>query len=97
MSFYIEPSTNVALPLFQFASNYQAVTFGKETSELAIFSYLDDSVTPPTGQDVKVLQNWYVCESYYLGYSYQTLNWALGTAAPQNPSCVKVKALREFV
>lgn len=98
MSFYVDPSTNVALPLFEPGYTSQQVTFGDE-DDLAIFSYLDDTQTPPTGQEVKVLKNWYVCQSYFTGYQYQTLNWVLGNedAEPQNPSCVKVEVQRDFV
>jgi hypothetical protein len=99
MSFYVDPSSNVALPLFEPGYSENWVTFDQEEDLLAIFTYLDDTHTPPTGDKVKVLKNWYVCQSYYIGYQYQTLNWVLGdeNAVPQNPSCVKVDVQREFV
>jgi hypothetical protein len=99
MSFYVDPSTNVALPLFEPGYETQNVAFEQSTGAMAIFSYLDDTVTPPTVDKVRVLKNWYVCEYYFSGYVYHTLNWVLGDASakPQNPSCVKVQVHRKFV
>jgi hypothetical protein len=96
MSFYVDPSTNVAMPMFQPGYDQQQVMFD-EKSQMGIYSYLDDTVTPPTYQNVTVLKNWYVCQTYYTGYTYETLAWALGneSAKPQNPSCVKVEVQRK--
>ncbi|KAK2766282.1 hypothetical protein FQN54_007799 [Arachnomyces sp. PD_36] len=98
MSFWSDPSTNVALPLLQPGYDAQYVSFGEE-DRLAIISYLDDTKTPPTGDSAYALKNWYVCQSYFSGYQYQTLNWVFGNAEakPQNPSCVKVDVVREFI
>ncbi|CAL5868417.1 uncharacterized protein PFLUO_LOCUS2642 [Penicillium psychrofluorescens] len=99
MSFYVDPGTNVALPLFEPSYESQYVAFEEGTGAMVIFSYLDDTVTPPTDTKVKVLKNWYACEYNYSGYVYHTLNFVLGdaTAKPQNPSCVKVQVHRKFV
>jgi len=96
MSFYTDPSTNVALPLFEPGYGRQYVAAESKTGRLAVLSYLDDSHTPPTGDKVRALSNWYVCQSYYTGYQYRTLNWVLGNGSqkPQNPSCVKVEVQR---
>lgn len=96
MSFYVDPSSNVALPMFQPGYDQQQVMFD-ETSQMGIYTYLDDTVTPPTAQNVTILKNWYVCQTYYTGYTYETLAWALGneSAKPQNPSCVKVQVQRK--
>lgn len=98
MSFYVDPSTNVAMPLFQPSYDQQQVMFDKD-GLMGIYSYLDDSVTPPKDDKVKVLKNWYVCETNYSAYQYRTLNWVLGNgkAEPQNPSCVKVQVHRKFL
>ncbi|CAI7647721.1 unnamed protein product [Penicillium pancosmium] len=98
MSFYVDPSTNVAMPLFQPSYDEQQVMFDKD-GLMGIYSYLDDSVTPPKDDKVKVLKNWYVCETNYSAYQYRTLNWVLGNgkAKPQNPSCVKVQVHRKFL
>lgn len=98
MSFWVDPSTNVALPLFQPSYDTTYVTFEKETQELAIAAFYDDTKTPPKS-GTYIRKNWYVCQTQYLGYQYQTLNWVIGTgkAIPQNPSCVKVQVVRKFV
>ena len=74
MNFYIDPSTNVALPLFEPSYDVQYVAFDKN-AELVVYSYLDDTQTPPASVNAKALKNWYVCQSNYLGYQYHTLNW----------------------
>lgn len=98
MSFYSDPSTNVAMPMFEPSYDQQDVFFDK-SGQMAIYSYLNDAVTPPTGETVRVLKNWYICETYYSAYTYTTLNWVLGNskAKPQNPSCVKVQVERKFI
>ncbi|RCI08387.1 hypothetical protein L249_8859 [Ophiocordyceps polyrhachis-furcata BCC 54312] len=98
MSFSVEPSTNVALPLFEPSPSSQYVTFDRQ-GRLAIVSYLDDTHSPPSGSQPRGLRNWYLCHTYYSAYSYHTLNWVLGSgkAKPQNPSCVKVEVRRLYV
>ncbi|KAJ5523411.1 hypothetical protein N7513_012955 [Penicillium frequentans] len=98
MSFYSDPSTNVAMPMFMPSYDQQEVFFNKNNI-MGIYSYLNDAVTPPTGDSVKVLKNWYVCETYYAAYTYRTLNWVMGNGSqkPQNPSCVKVEVERKFL
>lgn len=98
MEFYVDPSTNVALPLFEPSYTSQYVSFDDEEL-LSIISYLDDSATPPTSVTAKGLKNWYLCETNYSGYQYTTLSWVLGNsdAKPQNPSCVKIEVERKFV
>lgn len=99
MSFYTDPSTNVALLLFEPGYTTQYVTFDKNNGQLALFSYLNDRVIPPTENKVQVLKNWYVCRTNFSGYQYRTLNWVMGDsrAKPQNPSCVKVEVQRKFI
>ncbi|RDA94625.1 hypothetical protein CP533_2485 [Ophiocordyceps camponoti-saundersi (nom. inval.)] len=98
MSFSIEPSTNVALALFEPSPSSQYVTFDKE-GRLAIISYLDDTRSPPSGSQPRALKNWYLCNTYYSAYTYRTLNWVMGSGKvkPQNPSCVKIEVKREYV
>ena len=99
MDFYVNPSSNVALPLFQPSSDSQSITVERETGQLAIITYVDDSTSPPVIDQSKVLKNWYICRTYFGGYRSQTLNWVLGNeeAEPQNPTCIKVEVEREFV
>ena len=59
-------------------------------------TYLDDTQKPPTSVNGKKLYRWHTCMTYYTGYTYQTLAWQLGEAAPQNPTCEKVTVKRVF-
>ncbi|WPH03889.1 Hypothetical protein R9X50_00677200 [Acrodontium crateriforme] len=96
MSFFVDPSTNVALPLFEPAYQSQYVAFdGKDL--MNIQSYLDDTKSPPNSEQARALYRWYVCNSNFEGYVYQTLNWVLGNGKPQNPSCQKVDIKRVFI
>jgi hypothetical protein len=97
MSFYSEPSTNVAQLMFQPGYDEQEVVFNKETNDMAIVSYYDDTKNPPTDETARVLTRWYVCETNFEGYQYDTLNWVLGNGKPENPSCVKVTVTRKFL
>ncbi|KAG5986456.1 hypothetical protein E4U43_005502 [Claviceps pusilla] len=95
MTFSVEPSTNVALPLF-FPGSYNAQRVGfDQNSELNIVSYLD--YTKPSGQFPQVLKHWHVCTTYYASYTYTSLVWVLGNGKPQNPTCVKVEVKQRFI
>ncbi|KAG6038696.1 hypothetical protein E4U41_003864 [Claviceps citrina] len=97
MTFSTDPSTNVALPLlFPGSNNAQWVSFDGR-NQLNIASYLDDTKSPPSGQRPRALKNWYVCDTYFSGYTYRTLAWVLGSGKPQNPSCVRVQVRRVFL
>ena len=97
MSFSIDPSTNVALPLFTPSdSDIQYVSFEKSSEAMRVVSYIDDTKKPVQTDKSRALNRWYVCSSNYLGYNYKTLNWVLGNGKPQNPSCKKVDVKRKF-
>ncbi|PHH64513.1 hypothetical protein CDD81_4292 [Ophiocordyceps australis] len=98
MSLYLDPSTNVGLPLLEPGYSNQQVTFDP-SGRLAIFSYVDDTKTPPTYDKFRAHRNWFVCKTYYSSYQYTTLAWVVGSGnvRPQNPSCVKVEVYRKFV
>jgi hypothetical protein len=96
MSLYLQPETNVALPLFIPGYDTTYVGFDKE-DKLYISYYVDDTVSPPKAGKTKKLYNWYTCETYYTGYTYTTLAWLIGRECkPQNPSCEKVDVVRVF-
>ncbi|ATY61150.1 hypothetical protein CCM_02125 [Cordyceps militaris CM01] len=97
MQFTYDPSTNVAHPLFQPSYTATYVAFGDEDNELALFSYVDDTVNPPRAGNFKALKQWYACTTYYTGYTYLTLNWVVGKGKPQNPTCVKTQVKRVFI
>lgn len=97
MSFSIDPSTNVALPLFSPGdSPVQYVAFDKKTEALRVISYLDDTKKPVKVGGAKALNRWYICSTNFSGYTYKTLSWVYGNAKPQNPSCKKVDVKRKF-
>ncbi|KAG5999425.1 hypothetical protein E4U21_006818 [Claviceps maximensis] len=97
MTFNVDPSTNVALPLFFPGSNNAEWVSFDNKEELNIATYLDDTQSPPSGQRSRVLKRWFVCDTYFTGYRYKTLSWVLGNGKPQNPSCVKVAVRRRFI
>ncbi|CAK3868139.1 Hypothetical predicted protein [Lecanosticta acicola] len=96
MSFYYDPSTNVALPLFEPSYTNVHVAFDRQ-ARMNIQSSVDDTVTPPKYTQPRALYRWFVCETYYSGYTYTALTWALGNAKPENPSCQSVNVVRKFV
>ncbi|KAG5949817.1 hypothetical protein E4U53_005731 [Claviceps sorghi] len=95
MSFFIDPASNVALPLFE--PGYGRQVGFDEKSELYIASSVDDTKLPPKATPLRAVKSWYVCDTYFEGYSYKTLAWVLGIGKPQNPSCVKVQVKRKFI
>ncbi|KAK5113589.1 hypothetical protein LTR85_010818 [Meristemomyces frigidus] len=96
MGLFYNPASNVALPLFEPSDeNATPVAFDSE-GRMNIQSYLDDTVTPPTDVKVTAYYRWYVCESNYEGYTYETLNWVMGKHKPENPSCCQVNVVRQF-
>lgn len=60
--------------------------------------YQDDTVSPPVYiSPPKKIENWYTCLTKW-SYLYVTLSWKVGVKGdPQNPSCEKVKVIREFI
>ncbi|KIW00351.1 uncharacterized protein PV09_08063 [Verruconis gallopava] len=88
-------SSNVAHPIFSPSEVGTAVAFDSKNL-LNIQSYIDDTVTPPVAGAFKAYYRWYICMTYFGGYTYQTLNWVLGSYPPQNPSCQKVDIQRVF-
>ena len=104
MVFQYNPTSNVALPLFEPSSeSAQQVLFDATTDELGIPLQIDDTVTPPFAIDpteagqYPLVSRWYVCQTYFEGYTYYTLAWKLGNEAePQNPSCQAVTVRRVF-
>ena len=96
MSFYHDPSTNVALPLFEPGYTGQYVSFDS-SDQMYVTSNLDDTVTPPNSLHNHKLYRWYVCETNFEGYVYKTLSWVLGKSPPENPSCTKIEVVRVFL
>lgn len=95
LTFFSDPSTNVALPLFEPTQTGQQVGFDTANC-MHVQSSLDDTVNPPTSTKVRGLYRWYVCKTNFEGYVYETLAWVLGNGKPENPSCQKVDVVRQF-
>lgn len=96
MTFYYQPSTDVALPLFEPTYPNVVVEFD-QNKRMNVPAYIDDTVAPPKAGNYYPIYRWYVCETYYTGYTYTTLAWKLGSGRPQNPSCVKVDVTQKFI
>lgn len=98
MRFYNDPTTNVALPLFEPGYEAQQVAFNN-LNFMNIIGYIDDTKTPPKAGKYTEHYNWFVCKTYFGSYTYTTLAWVNGNSKdlkPQNPSCVKVDVRRDF-
>jgi hypothetical protein len=93
MQLYTNPTTNVAVPLFEPNQNGQPISFDKD--DFLYISGYDDRVAPLNMTNVVKYQRWSVCTTY-VGYRYDTLAWTLGAAEPENPTCHKVKVKRVF-
>jgi len=96
MRLSIDPTSDVALPLFFPGDDeYQTVGFDKD-GLMFIASNLDDTVDPPK-YETKALYRWYICLTQY-DYLYWTLTWIVGVQThSQNPTCVKVDVKRVFI
>ncbi|CEJ93784.1 hypothetical protein VHEMI09353 [[Torrubiella] hemipterigena] len=94
MSFTYQPSSDLALPLFEPGYGTTYVSFRDSDGQLNIISYLDDTVSPAVYK-TEALSQWYVCLNNYSGYQYNNLNWLMGkNTKPQNPSCSAVTVNR---
>ncbi|KAH9811729.1 hypothetical protein Tdes44962_MAKER05877 [Teratosphaeria destructans] len=97
LSLLVYESSNTALPIFGIGEQQFLVAFD-EQGFMNVQSYYDDTVTPPTDYaSTKAYYRWYICQNNFDGYEYFNLNWVLGDAKPQNPTCEKVQVLRTFV
>lgn len=98
VEFWIDPITNFALPLLYpgSGSGSQSLVFD-EKDLLAVQGYVDYSVNPPKSGNTTEYYRWYACPTYYSGYQYPALTWALGEGKPETPGCAKVDVKRVFV
>lgn len=96
--FSYDPTTDYALPLLfpGTGANTQSLAFDSDNL-LNVQGYLDYQTSPPTAGDAKPYYRWYACLTYYAGYEYENLVWALGEGEPETPSCVKVDVRRVFI
>ncbi|KAF2812661.1 uncharacterized protein BDZ99DRAFT_271209 [Mytilinidion resinicola] len=94
----VNPISNVALPLFWPSIEDSTSVAFDSNGLLNIQGYFDDRVVPIVGSTSYVAYyRWYVCTTYYQGYTYQTLAWALGEFPPENPTCQAVSVKQVFL
>ena len=95
LGLYADPITNVAMPMFGLGS--QTMAFDSNNL-LNIQGYVDDRMSSgPKSGDTVAYYRWYSCATYYAGYQYVNLVWALGDSEPETPDCAKVNVKRVFV
>jgi len=98
LSLIINPISNVALPFFWPSTDEEATVAFDSNDLLNIQGYFDDRVSPINSSGGYVAYyRWYVCTTYFQGYTYETLAWALGQYPPENPTCQAVNVKRVFL
>jgi len=98
LSLNINPISNVALPLFWPSLDDEAIVAFDSNDLLNIQGYFDDRVVPIDSSGGYVAYyRWYVCTTYFQGYTYETLAWVLGQYPPENPTCQSVSVKRVFL
>lgn len=98
LSLFVDPTTNYALPLFYPGTgpNTQLLVFDS-SNKLGVTGYVDYTTNPPTAGNTTSYYRWYACSTYFTGYNYVNLVWALGNSVPETPGCAKVEVERLFV
>lgn len=92
----IPPTSDYGVPEFFPGDDGALTSFGFDKEDrLFIFGYQDNSVSPPVYK-TKAYYHWFACLTN-VGYTYQTLAWAVGGGKPENPSCMKTTVKRVFV
>ena len=98
VTFVNDPSTDSALPLFMPGDERAQQLAFDESDMLNVQGYVDWQANPPAEiGGVRAYYRWFACQTLYLGYSYRTLVWGLGSSKPENPTCVSVGVKRVFV
>jgi hypothetical protein len=110
MNFWYDPYTNIVMGFFQpldiaenidpnrlmFAGTNEG--YGENNETLVMRGpVLDDRLAPnwaPPAANATI-DRWHVCKTWPPApYQRTSVVWALGDAAPQNPTCVKVEVVR---
>jgi hypothetical protein len=97
LTFYIDPTTNYALPLLEPGSGGAQVLAFDQANFLGIQGYVDYKVSPPKAGERKQYNDWWVCATYFEGYQYVNLVWGLGGSTPETPGCVEADVRRSFI
>ncbi|KAF9741142.1 hypothetical protein PMIN06_005572 [Paraphaeosphaeria minitans] len=98
LEFFYDPTTNYALPLLfpGQGADTQTLAFDKKNL-LNVQGYVNYKTSPPTAGNTTAYYRWYSCSTYFSGYQYVNLVWALGDAKPETPGCAKVDVKRVFI
>jgi len=96
MALSFDVASNVALPLLSPSDSLATSVSFDEDDCMSILTYVDDRVVPVVSNP-EAYYRWYICTTYYTGYTYSTLAWVLGEFPPQNPTCQKVLVKRVFI
>jgi len=96
LEFGYNPVSNVAHPQL-FPSQSGILLNFDAHNRLNVQGYIDDRQEPQTVYNEVPYYRWVICQSNAGGYRYTTLNWVMGDAPAQNPTCVKTQVVRRFV
>jgi hypothetical protein len=96
VEFVYDPIVNYALPQLYPGDGGQTLAFD-EQDLLNVQGYVNYSVSPPKAGDWVAYYRWFSCTTYYAGYEYVNLVFALGDTTPQTPGCAKVDVKRVFI
>lgn len=98
MDLIFSPATNVAHAQFAPIAPYNAQQIGfDKNNKMFIPNGYDDTVVPAKTSTQTALYHWYICQYNYVGYDYMSLNFGVGKAKPQNPTCQKVDVIRTAI
>jgi hypothetical protein len=77
-------------------AGYPTDVFFDEKDKMYLQGRADDRRVPIEEYAVENYYRWYVCNTVYNSYRYQTLAWSQGEPAPQNPTCQKIDVKRVY-
>lgn len=98
LGLYIEPTTNVGLPLFYPGGETNSwLTSFDENDNLNVQGYVNYNTSPPTSGDFVPYYRFWACSTYYSAYEYFNVVWVLGDGKPDTPGCAKVDVKRVFI
>ncbi|KAL1591674.1 hypothetical protein SLS60_011673 [Paraconiothyrium brasiliense] len=98
LEFFYDPTTNYALPLLFPGQGADTQTLAFDSKNLLnVQGYVNYKTSPPTAGNTTAYYRWYACQTYFSGYEYVNLVWALGEGKPETPGCAKVDVKRVFI
>ncbi|RFU34564.1 hypothetical protein B7463_g1760, partial [Scytalidium lignicola] len=91
-SLQYNPASNVAVPLFEPGTESVTYVSFDASDKLNIQGAVDNGTI---GSPSVPYYRWQVCKTF-VGYSYTTLAWIVGSGASDNPTCEPVTVKRVF-